>query len=724
MHKKSYKALGSCYQAVKYGTLVGSMLLSSALVKAEVQDPALNAASSVSEAAIQALSHDPESRAQGQFPAQGGGAIGVHSSTQSLSAEQSVVQSKPVDHPAVSAAHPSSAPSATGADSASPDTALADAKATNQAQSAIPAENLGKESLSAANTSPASAKANVAANAQNPDTTEQDNTETAQTAKTTAADTSSAANPVGTGTSTGTADDAGLLDTTGDSASSSEGGAVGAAASGEAQAGAAGRPLESAGQNKFGNYRSMQSQNKGPLSEGLNTPAGIFQWIVSTIGVLCLIFFLAYMFRKSRFVQRAVGTMQIEGQIALGQKERLMKVRVGERSLLIGVTSNNVNLILDLSAPVEKKPDSKALDGEDAATAGDGVADSTGTNTGTKSPHSTKYSAAYKSAQEAYNRKQYEEILSNLSQLAASAAASAAVSAVHQEFAARQWYLQSAEAAGGASVGTGGAGTVGAAGAGAYGAGSAASMSPSPAEDFADEDYESELSEDIPESSPVVSQTSAASTVTGVMPNTEPLKAKAIIEPHANEAHNIANHFSSEHTIVRASKSTQFMSSQFGLPPDSEVLHARAKRSKHHNRELEASGTEQRPRSPKFLERQNKRNRNKGNAGQADDSGLELKGVNGVNGGEQGSADGVDSSSRVSDSRVSNSRVSDSRVSDSNTETTNGSSAQFGSFLDHAMQDLSKQTGPSTMVETTPWVAEDDLAQELAEHEKQDHKHN
>lgn len=91
----------------------------------------------------------------------------------------------------------------------------------------------------------------------------------------------------------------------------------------------------------------------GPLTNGLNTTQGVVQWLLSTIAVIGVIFGLAFLLRKSRFMQRATGTMRIESQIALGPKERLVRVEVNGRHLLLGVTNNNVNLVLDLDAPVQ-----------------------------------------------------------------------------------------------------------------------------------------------------------------------------------------------------------------------------------------------------------------------------------------------------------------------------------------------------------------------------------
>lgn len=469
--------------------------------------------------------------------------------------------------------------------------------------------------------------------------------------------------------------------------------------------------LEGAGQNKFGNVR--QSSATGGLQNGLNTPTGILQWMLSTIGVLAFIFFLAYIFRKSRFVQRAVGTMQVEGQIALGPKERLVRVKAGDRTLLLGVTSNSVNLILDIS-------EQQHLDNDTKADNNDKVGDD--------------FSSAYRSAQAAYARKNYEEMLANCSQIAASAAAKAVVNIlssksqnsesnqiderVSQGFYGPTNDEQQVQDVAGTSLGRSSLSTSTDSGAvntasvssgsqysensrkvsktdGTYGQDALQTReylqnsdsqfsSEGKTTDVSDERQRLSNQDKLKGSAQSVMASSDSSTITTSRQGShdvaaavyEPKKFQAIVEPHANEAHNIANHFSSEHTIVRASKSTQFASTHFNVPPDNQVLHARAKRSKYNTRALELEVEPQsrtRPRSE-----------------QIDKSGKH---------------------------QTKNS----------------GENARFGAYLDSAFDELSKShpalsqegsvdgsigAAASFMENTQPWVAEDDLAQAVEEQRK------
>lgn len=107
---------------------------------------------------------------------------------------------------------------------------------------------------------------------------------------------------------------------------------------------------------KFNAFAADRPKRSGALAEGgLNTTSGIIQWLLSTIAVLGIIFVLAFLIKKSRFVQRAGSSIRLETQMALGPKERIVQVRVGDRHLLLGVTPSNINLILELDNDSQKE---------------------------------------------------------------------------------------------------------------------------------------------------------------------------------------------------------------------------------------------------------------------------------------------------------------------------------------------------------------------------------
>ena len=102
-------------------------------------------------------------------------------------------------------------------------------------------------------------------------------------------------------------------------------------------------------------------KRSGPLAENnLSTAGGIIKWLLSTISILGVIVLFAFLLKKSRLVQRSVGPMCLEAQMAVGPKERVVQLQVGKRHILLGVTANNVNFLMDLTEPEEpEEPEAK-----------------------------------------------------------------------------------------------------------------------------------------------------------------------------------------------------------------------------------------------------------------------------------------------------------------------------------------------------------------------------
>ncbi len=102
-------------------------------------------------------------------------------------------------------------------------------------------------------------------------------------------------------------------------------------------------------------------KRSGPLAENnLSTAGGIIKWLLSTIAILGVIVLFAFLLKKSRLVQRSVGPMCLEAQMAVGPKERVVQLQVGKRHILLGVTANNVNFLMDLTEPDEPdEPEAK-----------------------------------------------------------------------------------------------------------------------------------------------------------------------------------------------------------------------------------------------------------------------------------------------------------------------------------------------------------------------------
>ncbi len=104
-------------------------------------------------------------------------------------------------------------------------------------------------------------------------------------------------------------------------------------------------------------FQSERAKPSGPLAENsLNTTTGLVKWLLSTVAILGVIFLFAFLLKKSRLVQRAVGPMRLEAQMAVGPKERVVQLQVGQRHILLGVTAANVNFLMDLTEPESLKP--------------------------------------------------------------------------------------------------------------------------------------------------------------------------------------------------------------------------------------------------------------------------------------------------------------------------------------------------------------------------------
>ncbi len=80
----------------------------------------------------------------------------------------------------------------------------------------------------------------------------------------------------------------------------------------------------------------------------LVTTSGLLTWFITTIAILLLIVVIGFFLKRSRFVKCQTGKMAVEGQLALGPKERVVIVRAGNRKILLGVTAQNINYIADL----------------------------------------------------------------------------------------------------------------------------------------------------------------------------------------------------------------------------------------------------------------------------------------------------------------------------------------------------------------------------------------
>ncbi len=76
----------------------------------------------------------------------------------------------------------------------------------------------------------------------------------------------------------------------------------------------------------------------------------------SLIFVIALILFFAWLLKRMRFpgVTGSPGSsMSIVKQLPVGTKERVAVVQVGEEQFLIGITSQNINMLSKLEKPLD-----------------------------------------------------------------------------------------------------------------------------------------------------------------------------------------------------------------------------------------------------------------------------------------------------------------------------------------------------------------------------------
>ena len=90
------------------------------------------------------------------------------------------------------------------------------------------------------------------------------------------------------------------------------------------------------------------------LSKGLEPSGHIWQIIMSLSLILVLIFMSAWLVKRfGRVNGLASDKMQVLANMAVGQRERIILLEIGDEQLLIGVTSSRVSLLHQLKEPIE-----------------------------------------------------------------------------------------------------------------------------------------------------------------------------------------------------------------------------------------------------------------------------------------------------------------------------------------------------------------------------------
>lgn len=78
----------------------------------------------------------------------------------------------------------------------------------------------------------------------------------------------------------------------------------------------------------------------------------VSQILLGLLLVVCLIFLLAWVFRRANFVPGQASGMRVIASLPLGARERAVLVQCGERQILLGVASGSVQLLAQFDEPV------------------------------------------------------------------------------------------------------------------------------------------------------------------------------------------------------------------------------------------------------------------------------------------------------------------------------------------------------------------------------------
>lgn len=101
----------------------------------------------------------------------------------------------------------------------------------------------------------------------------------------------------------------------------------------------------------------------GPSS--LTSPvssSGLFQVLFALLLVLATIVAMAWMFKRFGPTQLGGGgAMKVLGGVAVGPRERLVLVEVGETWLIVGVAQGQVNAVHTMARPADLAPQSSSM---------------------------------------------------------------------------------------------------------------------------------------------------------------------------------------------------------------------------------------------------------------------------------------------------------------------------------------------------------------------------
>ena len=67
--------------------------------------------------------------------------------------------------------------------------------------------------------------------------------------------------------------------------------------------------------------------------------------LIAVIGVLLVI---VYLMRKSKYIKKIDSDMRIVGRLSLGPRSYLAKVKIGEKTILLGISPQNISYLCEI----------------------------------------------------------------------------------------------------------------------------------------------------------------------------------------------------------------------------------------------------------------------------------------------------------------------------------------------------------------------------------------
>lgn len=78
------------------------------------------------------------------------------------------------------------------------------------------------------------------------------------------------------------------------------------------------------------------------------------QIVISLLLIILVIFAAAWVLKRySRLTGITNGSLQVLGMLSVGQREKILLVKVGEKQLLLGATTSKITTLYELDEPVE-----------------------------------------------------------------------------------------------------------------------------------------------------------------------------------------------------------------------------------------------------------------------------------------------------------------------------------------------------------------------------------